>query len=320
MKIHSPSMSELHALTTAVRLGSFTKAAETLCVTQGAISRAIARLEAHFGQPLLSRGAQGITLTAAGRQLVEATMAPLQAIESVSAELRAPPGRQQLNLAVIPTLASAWLVPRLPEFHQQHPEISLSFSAYRRDEDFSNPTPHAAILSGVPGQWPHWRCDYLVGREIVVICHPDRLQARRAQGRWATPAELLDETLIYHANAPDNWAHWFKSVGVTAQPKLDTALDQISIIARAVMANMGIAVLQRSLINDEVQSGRVVVPFDIPVSLERGYVLCSPAQRKDHPALDAFRTWVLGLARTEAADVAAAAAAIVAGASPSRPA
>ena len=301
MKIHSPSMSELHALVTAVRTGSFTKAAETLCVTQGAVSRAIARLEAHFGQPLLSRGAQGIVLTEAGRRLVDAASGPLQAIESVSAELRSPPARQHLNLAVIPTLASAWLVPRLPQFYQRHPEISLSFSAYRRDEDFSKPTPHAAILSGVPGQWPHWRCDYLLGREIVVICHPDRLRARRAAGCWRTPAELLDEPLIYHTNAPDNWAHWFNAVGVATRPRLDTALDQISIIARAVMADMGIAVLQRSLINDEIQSGRVVVPFDIPVSLERGYVLCSPAQRQDHPALEAFRTWVLEVATAEAA-------------------
>lgn len=296
MRLHSPSMSELHAFLTTARLGSFTRAAEQLCVTQGAVSRAIARLEAHFGQPLMTRNAQGLVLTAAGRQLMEGTEAPVRAIESVSTELRLAAGHLNLSLAVVPTLASVWLVPRLPEFHQRHPEISLSFAAYRREEDFSRSTPHAAILSGVPEQWPHWQCDYLLGREIVVICHPDRLRERRAQGRWTDPAELLDEPLLYHANAPGNWQHWFAAMNVAGKPKSGTTLDQVSIIVRAVMADMGIAVLQRCLVRDEIEASRVAAPFDVPVSLDRGYVLCSPLQRKDHPALAAFRSWILDAA------------------------
>ena len=84
MRLHSPSMSELHAFMTAARLGSFTLAADHLCVTQGAVSRAIARLEAHFGQPLMRRNAHGQTLTDTGRKLYEGGLAPLQAIEAVS--------------------------------------------------------------------------------------------------------------------------------------------------------------------------------------------------------------------------------------------
>lgn len=286
-------MSELHAFATAARLGSFTKAAQTLCLTQGAISRAISRLEAHFGQPLMKRSAHGLTLTDAGRRLAEATAGPLQAIESISSELRNAVGRHHLSLAVVPTLASVWLVPRLPEFNRRHPEITLSFAAYRRDEDFSQATPHAAILSGLAHQWPQAHCDYLLGREIVVICHPDRLRTRQAAGRWTNPAELLEEPLLYHANAPDNWQRWFEAVGVAGKPQLGTALDQVSIIVRAVMADMGIAVLQRCLVRDEIDAGRVVTPFDIPVSLDRGYILCCPQQRKDHPALSAFRAWIL---------------------------
>lgn len=299
MKIHSPSMSELHAFAAAARLGSFTKAAEVLCVTQGAVSRAISRLEAHFGQPLMVRSAHGLVLTTAGRQLADAAAGPLQAIESISAELRSATGRHQLSLSVVPTLASVWLVPRLPEFHRRHPDIALSFAAYRRDEDFFKATPHAAILSGVPAQWPQSHCDYVIGREIVVICHPDRLRARREAGRWTHPDELLDEPLLCHANAPDNWQQWFESVGVPGKPRLSTALDQVSIIVRAVMADMGIAVLQRCLVRDEIDAGRVMAPFDIPVSLDRGYVLCCPQQRKHHPALSAFRAWILDVAARE---------------------
>jgi DNA-binding transcriptional LysR family regulator len=293
-------MSELHAFTTAARLGSFTRAAESLCVTQGAISRAIGRLEAHFDQPLMVRTPTGLSLTPAGKTLMEASVEPLQAIESVSAQLRMPAATQQLSLSVIPTLASVWLMPRLREFQKQHPDIALSFSSYRRNEDFSNPVPHAAILIGTPDQWPQWHCDYVVGREVAVICHPDRLSARRAAGRWQHPEDLLNEPLLYHANALDNWRQWFARAGVRREPPPGTSLDQVSIIVRAVMADMGIAVLQRCLIRDEIEGGRVAVPFDIPVSLERGYVLCCPRQRKDHPALAAFRRWILEVAARDA--------------------
>ena len=121
MRLHSPSMSELHAFITAARLGSFTQAAQTLCVTQGAISRAISRLEAHFGQPLMHRNAHGLTLTDTGRRLYEGAQAPLQALESLSTELRADDRRFRLTLSTVPTLASAWLVPHLPDFHRRHP-------------------------------------------------------------------------------------------------------------------------------------------------------------------------------------------------------
>ncbi|WKK15841.1 LysR substrate-binding domain-containing protein [Achromobacter insolitus] len=295
MRLHSPSMSELHAFVTAARLGSFTRAAETLCVTQGAVSRAISRLEAHFGQPLMHRNAHGLTLTETGRRLYDGTQSPLQEIETLSAGLRAGNRRQRLTLSTVPTLASAWLVPRLPDFHARHPDIQLGFAAYRRNEDFSGETPDASILSGLPEQWPGWQVDYVIGREMVVICHPARLAARRAQGLWATPAGLLGEPLLYHSNGVDNWTQWLAAAGVPrAKVQLANGFDQVSILVRAVMTDMGIAVLQRCLVRDDLQSGRVAAPFpELPVRIARGYHLCAPAQRRDHYALACFRQWLL---------------------------
>ncbi|WP_447919024.1 LysR substrate-binding domain-containing protein [Achromobacter aegrifaciens] len=295
MRLHSPSMSELHAFVTAARLGSFTRAADALCVTQGAVSRAISRLEAHFGQPLMHRNAHGLTLTETGRRLYDGTQGPLQEIEALSAGLRADDRRLRLTLSTVPTLASAWLVPRLPDFHARHPDIQLGFAAYRRNEDFSGATPDASILSGTPEQWPGWHADYVIGREMVVICHPGRLAARRAQGLWDTPAGLLGEPLLYHSNGMDNWVQWLAAAGVPrAAVQLSNGFDQVSILVRAVMADMGIAVLQRCLVRDDLQSGRVAAPFpDLPIRIDRGYHLCAPAQRRDHYALACFRRWLL---------------------------
>ncbi|CAB3868281.1 Glycine cleavage system transcriptional activator [Achromobacter deleyi] len=301
MRLHSPSMSELHAFMTAARLGSFTLAADHLCVTQGAVSRAIARLEAHFGQPLMRRNAHGLTLTDTGRKLYEGGLAPLQAIEALSAELRADNRRLRLTLASVPTLASAWLVPRLPDFHRRHPDIQLGFAAYRRNEDFSGATPDAAILSGVAGQWPGWQADYVIGREMVVICSPARLATRRACGLWDRPIGLLGEPLLYHSNGPDNWARWFDAAGVQRDAiTLASGFEQVSILVRAVMADMGIAVLQRCLVQDDLQAGHVVSPFpDLRIAIARGYHLCAPPQRRDHYALACFRDWLLDTARQD---------------------
>jgi DNA-binding transcriptional LysR family regulator len=209
--------------------------------------------------------------------------------------LRANDRRLRLTLSTVPTLASAWLVPRLSDFHARHPDIQLSFAAYRRNEDFSGETPDASILSGMPEQWPGWQVDYVIGRELVVICHPARLAARRAQGLWDTPAGLLGEPLLYHSNGMDNWAQWLAAAGVPrASVQLSNGFDQVSILVRAVMADMGIAVLQRCLVRDDLQAGRVVAPFpDLPIRIDRGYHLCAPAQRRDHYALACFRRWLL---------------------------
>ena len=151
MRLHSPSMSELHAFVTAARLGSFTQAAEALCVTGR-------------GQPgdLAPGGAFRPAADAPQRArpdadrhwpLYDGAQEPLRAIETLSAGLRARDRRLQLTLSSVPTLASAWLMPRLSDFHQRHPEIQLSFAPYRRDEDFPapRPTPAFSRASGTNG-------------------------------------------------------------------------------------------------------------------------------------------------------------------------
>ncbi|EKZ96746.1 LysR substrate-binding domain-containing protein [Cupriavidus metallidurans] len=293
MRIRSPSMSELHAFATAARLGSFTRAAETLCVTQGAISRAISRLESHFGQPLIHRNAHRLTLTDAGRSYLEAIAVHLAAIETASASMLATDRRHHLILSAVPTLASVWLVPRLPDFQRRHPEIHLDFVPYRRDEDFSGARPDAAILAGEAGQWPGWQADYVIGREMVPVCHPARAETRQ----WQSPDELLDEPLLYHTTAPANWQNWLRAAGVpSAAPTLARGFDQVSILLEAVKADMGVAVLQRCLVRDALQAGQVIAPFDLPIRLNRGYFLCAPRERRDHPALTAFRDWLLSAA------------------------
>lgn len=304
MRLHSPSMSELHAFVTVVRTGSFSRAAAELCVTQGAISRAVARLEGHYGKVLLKRSSQQMLLTESGGQLLAAVREPLAAIEAASEALRLGPSQAtELVLSVVPTLASVWLVPRLPDFQARHPGVRVRFVPYRKDEDFSGPTPHAAILTGLgPPQWPQWECDYLIGREVVPVCHP----ARAARSQWRQPADLAAEPLLAHSTSPGNWAQWLRAAGVEgAEPELSTVFDQVSILVQAAIADMGIALVQRCLVRAELDAGRLVTPFDLPITLQRGYFLCRLPGRRTAASLPVFRQWLLEMARQDIATMPA---------------
>lgn len=296
-------MSELHAFITVARVGSFTRAAEELCVTQAAVSRAVNRLESHFGQVLLRRSAHHLALTPAGVAFLDAIRGPVAAIEDASGMLMSRREKSRLTLAVVPTLASVWLLPRLPAFTQAHPGIELHFAPYRRDEDFAGSAPDAAILAGVADDWPAgWDCDYVIGREMVPVAHPARLRQRRAAGRWRHPADLMDEPMLYHTSSPNRWQLWLRQAGSPdAAPKLASGFDHVSILIQAVKTDMGVAVLQRCLIQEELASGQLAVPFELPIDLPKGYFLCAPARRRGHQALAAFRLWLSEIAAVERA-------------------
>ncbi|HEX2010796.1 MAG TPA: LysR substrate-binding domain-containing protein [Roseateles sp.] len=294
MRIRSPSLHELHAFAATARLGSFSKAAELLCVTQGAISRAVARLEEHLGQSLLVRQARGNELTPAGRDYLELIEPALQTLEAAAVAQRAPEATTRLRISVAPTLATKWLIPRLPDWQALHPHIALSLTPYRRDEDFGDASVDAWLRPG-EGRWPAGiTADYIVGREIVPICHPQELRGRQA---LREPADLLSRPLLYHSNYPDNWRLWLAAVGVPdAQLKPSADFEQVAMLVQAVLAGLGVAVVQRCLIDDELAAGRIAIPFDRPVQLARGYMLCSRKSSQSQRALRSLRQWLLAQA------------------------
>ncbi|MCM5680765.1 LysR substrate-binding domain-containing protein [Schlegelella sp. S2-27] len=291
MRIRSPSLPELHAFAALAKTGSFSLAAESLCVTQGAVSRAIARLEAHLGQTLVTRRGRRSELTPVGQTYLQSVAGALEQLESSAQALQTNGRRRALRLSVTPSLFSKWLIPRLPDFHALHPEVALSFVPYRRDDPLDAAEADAWIRSG-DGRWPRGiRSDYLVGRELVPICSPGDVRPASppldAQG-------LLSRPLLFHVHYPDNWRRWFEAQGCgDAQPQPAAHFDQVSMLVQAVIAGLGCAVVQRCLIEEELASGRVAIACGRSVEIERGYHLCYPAAQRDAPALAAWREWLL---------------------------
>ncbi|WP_027016186.1 LysR substrate-binding domain-containing protein [Comamonas composti] len=294
MRMHSPSISELHAFAAAARLGSYSLAARELYVTQGGISRAIARLEEHLGQALFERQGRSNQLTAAGRDYLACVEPALQRIEAASSALRRGHGKPQLRLSVTPTLFSHWLIPRLPAFSAVHPGIALSFAPYRRDDPLTAPEIDAWLRVGsLP--WPsHVQADYVIGRDLVPICHPRDLQGPKA---LRSSADVLVRPLLAHTNYPGNWSRWAAAQGLEdACPAPTADFETVGLLVQAVAAGLGLAVVQRCLVQDDLDAGRVALALDAPVNIERGYFLCRPVVRAPSRSFEQFRDWLLAQA------------------------
>lgn len=294
MKLRSPSLVELHAFLAVCRLGSFRQAAEDLCVTQAAVSRAVQRLEQHLGDcRLFERSPQGVLLSERGRQLRQLTERHVMALESATMLFVAPRAPGTLRLSVIPTLGAKWLLPRLPRFQARHPGLDIEMRQFRHDEDFSRDDVDVWIDVKRPRRrWPaRLQATYLMGRDIIPVCAP------QVATRLKRPADLAHEVLLHHTNFPDNWARWANAAGLQRELKLGPGYDLSMNLIFAAKEGVGIAITQPCLIERELHSGELVIPFDLPVSTARGYFLCTDKDRPATPGQLAFMEWVQEEAR-----------------------
>lgn len=298
MRIRSPSLPELHAFVQAAATGSLTRAADVLCVTQGAVSRAVLRLESRLGVTLLERNAQGVQPTKLGRLYLEQIQPALAALELAVGVTHTTLKRRTLNICAIPTLNTRWLVPRLASFQAAHPDVNLVFKPYVTDEDFMRDDVDCWIQTrrSASSRWPrHVQATYIIGREIIPVCHPS------VAAQIRTPADLLQFPLLHHVNYPDNWALWFQAAGVSARElNLGAGFDLVANLTEAAAVGLGVAVVQRCLIERELQAGRLVTPLNLCANTRRGYYLCVSRARAEVPAINAFAEWLLREAGSQA--------------------
>lgn len=292
MPIRSPSLVELHAFLAVARAGSFRKAAEVLCVTQAAVSRSVQRLEEQLGLDVFERSGSGVRLTPQGVHLQRRTERHVQALEVAAVAMRRESERHTLRLSVVPSLGTLWLLPQLEDFRDLHPEVALEFRQYHHAETFLRDDVDLwlALKAQATQRWPrHVAADYLVGREIVAVCAPSRARGIR------TPAQVLAQPLLYHSNYPDNWRLWADAVGAGSPPiQRGTGFDMVLNLVEAARAGMGMAVVQRCMIENDLAEGRLVMPVAGEASTGRGYYLCRRRAQAPHPASERFVEWLGG--------------------------
>lgn len=284
-----PSLTALEFFDAAARHLSFTRAARELHVTQSAVSRQIRQLEELTGRPLFHRLKQRLVLTEPGEVYAAAVRELLDRAEAATLQLMAYGSEGGLlTIALLPTFGSRWLVPRLGNFTARHPEIQLSLVTEVKPFDFAGSEIDAAIHFG--GEvWPGAVCHRLMGEVVVPVGAPALLG-----GTLARPEEVGRFTLLQHVTRPQAWQEWLRACGVEGlDGRAGPRFEQFYMVIQAAMAGLGLAVLPRFLIQEELTSGRLVVAVDRPVVSEYAYYLVLPERKADLRRVVAFRDWLL---------------------------
>lgn len=290
MRFKSPSLPELHAFLAVCQLGSFRQAASVLCVTQAAVSGAVRRLEQRLECVLLDRSGPRVEPTPRGREFQSLVEAHVAGLENAIGRFGVRAAPRKLRVSVAPTLCTRWLVPRLGQFRALHPDVEIELRQFRHEEDFSRDDVDLWINVKRPSRvWPRGiRARYLLGRELVPACAP-KLAAGLRQ-----PVDLLRLNLLPHINYPDNWALWLREAGgVQEQPALGQGFDLGNNLIVAACAGMGAILVQPFLIEAELASGQLVLPFLTPLDTGRGYYLCGHAALAGNDAADRFTRWLV---------------------------
>lgn len=292
-----PPVGSLVAFECAARHESFSRAAEELNLTQSAVSRQIRTLEGIVGVALFERVRQRVVLSEAGRAYLADVRRSLGDLGEATHRVMGFAGtRGVLELAVLPTFGTRWLVPRLPRFLALHPDVTINIAARIAPFDFADDPFDAAIHVGQP-VWAGGVLEHLMDEEVVPVGRPDWLTSRGL----STPADLAALPLLHQSTRPSAWADWFASVGVTTEAAWrGPRFDQFSMVAEAAACGMGAALVPRFLVEDEFASRHLALLFPEPLATRSAYWVVHPASKGRSPLLRAFEDWIVAEAKTHA--------------------
>lgn len=285
-----PPLNSLRAFEAASRHASFTRAAQELFVSQGAISRHVASLETWLKVQLFSRHARGIELTPKGALFFRVVRGALDQIEYGARQLQQKPDDKTLRLKVPPTFAIRWLVPRLARFHAFKPDLDVQITTSHHPVNFNRDDVDACIHSDTqPLADAH--CRRLFGELLLPVCNPSLLQ-RGAPLR--KPRDLGQHVLVCSLHRPRDWPTWLDAARVTGVDGNNGIKVENSALAyQAAIDGLGVVIAQRSFVEDDLKSGRLVAPFALQVPGDGAYYLGYPADRPKSEGVAAFETWLL---------------------------
>ena len=288
-----PPLEQLDAFVIAARLGNLTRAAEAMHLTVSALSHRMRLLEERVGHPLLARGPRGVALTPQGQQLYDAVAGPIDAIGHALRRLGARTGNL-LTLSLIPSMATAWLVPRLPAFLARHPELGLSLQASTHVVDFDREPVDAALRLG-GGKWPGVTAEFLFDEWITPVASPDFI------ARHGKPALAAIPSLPLLGDPAARWRDWFSAYGGSAPTRYVASFDDTETLHQAAVQGLGIALARQTLAQPLIDSGRLVPLTRKRLKAEFAHYLVYPQRSLSLPGFQTLRRWLLEQAGARAA-------------------
>ena len=283
-----PPLSTLRSFEAAARHLSFSKAADELHVTHGAVSRAIQNLEDHLGLKLFQRKTRAVTLTPSGAAYAIAVRDALDRLAAATAAISRRDSQAVLNVSTVDSFLSKWLLPRLYRFREKHPDIDLRLSTTIKLADFVNDGIDIAIRYGL-GRYPGLTADLLMHEELAPVSSPKLLEGPHPLER---PEDLKHHTLI-HDDFQIDWNMWLKSAGVEGVdphrgPRFESSVHAV----QAAVQGDGVVLGRSALVADDLKAGRLVMPFTLSLPSDLAYYVVYPAASAQLPKIRAFRDWV----------------------------
>jgi LysR family glycine cleavage system transcriptional activator len=280
-----PYLNGIRAFEATAHSGSFVGAAQQLNVTPAAVSRMVRLLEDRLQVQLFERGANKLSLTAAGRAYQVGLSQILDALELLTDQIKAQQGVRTLTIGVGPTFAIRWLIPRLAAFREVAPDIEVRFATGGIAAPFADDWTCGVMLGH--GDWPGLVAEKLFGADLIPVCTP------RVAQRLKSPRQLKDAVLLNVAHARGDWPAWLKAAGVRGVTAKGPIFEYYGQALQAAADGVGVALGIRPYIDDDIRAGRLVAPFTLSVSKGSEWYLIYKAFRGTEPAFSTFRKWII---------------------------
>jgi LysR family transcriptional regulator, glycine cleavage system transcriptional activator len=281
-----PPLNALQIFETVARYGSFTRAADHLCLTQGAVSRQILALEDYYRLPLFKRSPKGLTLTAEGEQLLPAVREGFARIEEASVRLT----RQRTELALkVPTCVMRWMLPRIMRFQTEHPDLQVQITTtWHHEVDFQAEPFDAAIIYGSsPGADVH--AVPLFDEFLTPVCTPELASARPL----ASPDDLAGHTLLHPTRDHADWKLWLGHAGAAnVDANVGPTFQSLDLATSAAAQGFGVAIGDLTLAAEDVAANRLVMPFDLAVETGSRYYFVYPECVARQQKVTLFSEWI----------------------------
>ncbi|MEO1252155.1 MAG: transcriptional regulator GcvA [Pseudomonadota bacterium] len=295
-----PPLNALRVFEAAARHLSFTKAADELHVTPGAVSQQIKALEEFLQTPVFRREKRALLLTDEAQASLPVLREGFDKLAEAGEILAAKADSRRLAVSVAPSFASKWLVPRLADFQDNHPDIDVWVSADMDVVDFAVEDVDMAVRYGA-GQYSGLIVDHLMAEKIVPVCAPQLLTG---DNPLKGPKDLVHHTLL-HDSSPDKddkiptWPMWLKAAGVChKEGARGLKFNQSSLVIEAAVAGKGVALAKSALALADLEAGRLVIPFDLTTPTDFAYYIVYPPSKSKSASVKAFAEWLKAEAAT----------------------
>ncbi len=289
-----PPLNALRVFEAAARHLSFTRAADELHVTPGAVSQQIKSLEDFIGAPVFRRQKRALLLTDEAQASLPVLREGFEKLAEAGRILSSRNDTGKLTVSVAPSLAAKWLVPRLDRFRERFPDVDVWVSACMDIVDFAVDDVDIAIRYG-PGGYQGLEVEHLMSETIVPVCSPRLMLGAHP---LKTPKDLVHHTLL-HDGSPDKdescptWPMWLKAAGVSdVDGQRGPKFNQSSLVIEAAVAGRGVALAKSQLALADLEAARLVIPFDMTTPSAFAYYIVHPHSKGKSAAVKAFKEWL----------------------------